>query len=1022
MEKAMHIEIRMMGVPQVHCDGQPIHFKYQKSEAIFYFIAFHRSVERYKVMGIFWPDEPEDKARKNLRNALYSIRQAFDTEVLTNVGQRLICFTEKIVLSTDCDFLRQSGSENQLWGMGDFLGEFILKDTPEFDQWAVQTRDEIREHRMQRLQNDFNVKLAAGTDPESLGKEILRLDPFDELTCRKLLTYYNESNQYSKCMELYSRLSHALEEELSLRPEQETTRLFHEILEDRRIRNTGTHSPRGFFFGRDAELARMADFSRKTETEGHPGLILVSGEAGIGKTTLIRQFIEREQHHKAMRIGISCHEGDEHHFLKTWYPVILRIGELLSDRGLHPGTHQKEILARVFPTFMNILPFGNAYQMEKLEQVPLPVIIKMTVDIFSLAMEAGPVIIFIDDIQWMDRWSLELLEHLVLEAKSGGLLFAASFRHAVDTGLEQLSSELQRYDRLLLMKLERFSHEETDAFISRFPGSLMISHETRQTVYRESEGNALILTEILKSLAEKGSYEPIPTKVRTIFSSRYQSLGSEARKLADLIATFSEPVAWEDIRALYGRSELELLEIVDELIRNEFVFESDRTTPEVRYEFSHQKLKEFVYNSQSSAKRKLIHRRIGDFYRERLTLTPTDRLVYPKLIFHYERSAERTLQLEYRIRHLYDYLEISHELFPRIRDKSMIPISIQPNYSDDFIVREIKSIEAMMTALPKDTTGSDLELEYLNMTSRYNILQGDVETGCALTREMILKAESAGNRQFILKGFLQLIFNAINQRDIPEMETLLQKVFPHIKEGTDKGEMGVFIRLKGYLMILRNRFAQGEALLSSAARIFERPEYREAYALNRIAAYFYLGESRRLQSDYTGAIHWYREAEALCRDQGFGSHLAMVLGSIGIASYETGHFENAEYYLRQAVDLYDALQFKWGQVSAYAYWGLLCLRKGNYSGCLKQIRKADQLTAAIGHAYETGLMLRIKAEICCLLKSVGGNKALEEYLCLSEISYCREAISFFKKHPSFTYEEKILADLNRICAKCVNYQ
>lgn len=1018
----MHIEIQMIGVPQVRCDGQTIHFKYQKSEAIFYFIAFHQCVERYKVMGIFWPDEPEDKARKNLRNALYSIRQAFETEILTNVGQRLICFTEKITLTTDCDFLKKDSSELSLLGLGEFLGDFILKDTPEFDQWAEQTRDEIRDHRMLRLREAFAKTLAAGKDPEALGKEILRLDPFDELTCRKLIVYYDETSQYSKCMELYSKLSHSLEEELSLKPEQETTRIFQEILEGRRIRNTGFHSPRGFFFGRDSELGIMADFSGKIKGEGHPGLILVSGEAGIGKTTLIRRFMESDPHQKALRIGISCHEGDEQHFLKTWYPVILRIGEILTEKGLHPGTHQKEILARVFPTFMNAFSAGTAYQMEKLDQVPLPVIIKMTVDIFSLALEAGPMRIFIEDIQWMDRWSLELMEHLVLEPKSGDLFFVASFRNTVNTGLEHFSSELQRYDRLLSLKLERFTPGETDAFITRFPGPLSLSREIRDTVYVESEGNALILTEILKSLAEKGSYDTIPTKVRTIFSARYQSLSSEARKLADLVAAFSEPVGWESIRALYGRSELELLELVDELSRNEFIVETDRTTQDILYQYSHQKLKEFVYNAQSSAKRKLLHKRIGDHYREGLTHSPADRLLYPKLIFHYERSAERVLQLEYRIRNLYDYLEISHELFPRIRDKSMIPLSRQRDYSEGFIIREIKAIEAMMTLPLKDGGGARLELEFLNMISRYHILQGDVGTGCALTQEMIRKAEESGNPDFVLKGFLQLIFNAINQRDIPEMDTLLQKVFIHIRKGTDKGEMGVFIRLKGYLMILKNRFAQGEALLTSASHIFERPEYRESYVLNRIAAYFYLGESRRLQSDHAGAIHWYREAEVLCRDQGFSSHLAMVLSSIGIVSYENGHFENAEYYLRQAVELYDALQFKWGQVSAYAFWGLLCLRKGNYSGCHKQIRKADQLAAAIGHAYETGLMLRIKAEICCLLKTVGGNKALEDYLCLSDTSYCREAIRFFKDHPSFTYEEKILADLNRICAQCVNFQ
>lgn len=1017
----MRIDIRMIGAPQVQCDGKTIHFKYQKAEAVFYYIALHRCVERNKAMGIFWPEEPEDKARKNLRNALYSIRQVFDTEIIRNMGQRLICFTEQVTLTTDCDFLKGEMTCGNP-GSGDFLGDFILKDTPDFDLWVSQTREEIKEARMIRLRQNFLQTLASGKNPEDLGKELLNLDPFDEVTCRHLIAYYDKAGQYSRCMELYSRLCRVLEAELSLKPEPETTRLFQDILESRRIRKTGSDSPRAFFFGREAELERMSDFNRKVLADSRPGLVLISGEAGIGKTTVIRRFLEGEQNREIMRIGISCHDGDEHHFLKVWYPVILKIGEILIEKGLHPGTHQKEILSRVFPTFMNTHMAEKSYQMEKLEQIPLPVILKMTVDTLALALEAHSMIIFIEDIQWIDRWSLELLKHLVMETKSGELLFLASYRNSDCGELDQFVAELHRQDRILNLELPRFSKAETDSFISGFPGQLTVNREIRESVYEESEGNALMLTEILKSLAERGSYETIPTKVRTIFSSRYQSLGSEARKLADLISTFSEPAAWEDLKSIHGKAELELLEIIEELIRRQFIFETNSGMGDLRYQYSHQKLKEFVYNSQSGTKRKLIHKRIGDRYREMLTSTPADRLLYPKLIFHYGRSSERVLQLEFRIRKLYDYLEISHELFPRIKDKTMIPFSQQQDYSDDFILREIKAIETVMMALSGENSTRQLELQYLNMVSRYHILQGNVQTGCDLSKKMIDLAEETGQREFILKGFLQLIFNAINQRDTPEMDALLQQVFKHIKTGTDKGEMGVFIRLKGYLMILKSRFVQGEALLLSSAKIFERPEYLEAYVLNRIAAYFYLGESRRLQSDYAGAIQWYREAEALCRDQGFSSHLGMVLSSIGISSYDHGHLQNAEVYLRQAVELYETIPFKWGQVSAYAYWGLVCLRKGLYSECLKYIKKADQHAMGIGHAYEAGLMLRIKAEICCILKTVGGNKGLEDYLSLSTSSYCTEAVDFFSNHPSFTYEEKLLSDLNRICSKCVDHR
>lgn len=1013
------IVIRMFGIPAVTMDGKPVTFKYQKAEAIFFYLAVHRSAERSRIMGIFWPEEPEDKARKNLRNALYSIRQAFDAEVIANVGQRRLCFSEQILVETDCDFLRAPGT---CAGEGEFLESFVLKETPDFDDWVAQIREEIRTERLKQLHQTFRAALAGMGDPEPSGKEILRLDPFDEEICRCLMRHYVSIGQPGKCLDLYSRFCSLLEEELSLEPEPETVRLFQKVLEDRKIRSASAGAGRGFFFGRADELERMERFMLQHWEAGRPGMILVAGEAGVGKSTLIRRFLEQALHQDVFRIVITCHEGDEQHFLKTWYPVVLRIGEILSERGLHPGAYQREILSRVFPMFMNAVPSGQSFPMEKQGQIPLPVIIRMVVDALALAVEARPLILTLEDLQWMDPWSLELLTGIMLDMQNGKLLCVGSLRSNLQEELSRLSSELERQEALMPLRLERFTADETDGFIRAYPGHPTLDSDSRRALYAESEGNPLILTEILKSIIEKGSYDAIPVKVRTLFAARCQSLSSEARKLADLLSVFTEPVGWEDIRGLNNLPDLELLEVLEELLRSEVLMEMDRSGAEVGYHFSHQKLKEYVYNSQSGAKRKLLHKRIAEHYREQLKNAAVDRLLYPMLVFHYERAGERHLHLEYRIRSLYDYLEISHELFPRIKDREMLALQRGTRFSEDYIVREFKAIDRMMESLPREEPADRLELEYLNMAGRYQILQGDMTTGCNLTLEMIRRAEAVENRDFILKGYLQLIFNAINQRDIPEMERLLQCAFQQVRTGAPKGETGVLIRLKGYLMILKNRFDQGEALLTNAVGIFSRPEYREAYALNHVAAMYYLGESRRLQDDYHGALHWYREAESLCRDQGFNSHLALILSSIGIASYDGGRFEQAEGYLRQSVELYDSLQFKWGQVSAYAYWALLSLRRGQGQECLKYLRRADRLAQAIGHAYETGLMLRIKAEICCLLKTLGGSRALSEYLGLPAVSYCSQAIKFFTAHPSFTYERKVLSDLNRICGECRFYQ
>lgn len=1018
----MRIDIRMLGTPIVMADGNPVRFKYQKSEAIFYYIAYCRSAERYRIMSLFWPEETEEKARKNLRNALYAIRQAFDRDVIINSGQRLIRFAEDLEVRTDVG----SGVETEDCQLqtfkGEFLEDFMVKDTVEFDEWIQNIRTQLRDQWVLRLSHRIEQCLKRGENPELLCRELLRLDPYDERTVRILMLHYGAIGQFSRSIELYTHLCRILEEELSLKPESETTQVFQRSIDQRRTSGKGNGSGQAFFFGRNQELLMMAQHSHQIREIGGPGLILITGEAGIGKSTVMRQYLHSFTDGAARPIGTSCYEGDENHLLKAWFPLILRLGDLLIEKGQSMEEYPKEILGRVFPTFMNTAPTGPSYEMEKQQQIPFPVIVKVVTDLLRRVTAMTPLILYMEDIQWMDDWSLALLRHLVFDPDQPSLMILATSRISSRELADRGAGFDGRHENLLTLTLNRFNQEETDDFIEGYPGRPSVTADTRRIIFSESEGNPLMLTEIMRGVLEQGAVISMPLKVRNVLESRYLALSPEARKLADLMSAFFSSVDWEILRSLYGKPELDLLETLEALIRSDFIEESEAVSGEVRYRFTHQKLKSFVYDRQPTIKRRMLHKRMADQLRSQMNGSPSDRLLYPFLIYHYERGGDRREYLEFRIRSLYDYLEISHELFPRIRDKSVMTLGEQAEYQDNYVAREIRSIESEMREISDLDGSSRLNLEYLNMIGRHQILQGDSAVGIRLIREMIRLAALAGETEFALKGYLQLIYNAINHRDTHEMETLISQAFKQFRQNADKAEIGILIRLKGYLMILKDRFSQGEALLRNAAAIFERPEYRDQYALNRVASYYYLGESRRLQNDFLGADSWYSQAEDICRKQGFGSHLALLKSSRGVAAYDCGRYDEAYTFLNEAVTEYEGSQFKWGQVIAYGYWGLVCIRRGMGREGQRYLQQAEGLSESIGHGYEIGLMLRIKAEICCLRKQGFPMEGISEKLCGEEGRYCQMAITYFDKRESFTYERKILRDIRQICGGCTAYR
>lgn len=1010
----MVIEVKLMGVPMVLKDGHPVLFKYQKAEAVFYYIAFHRKVDRFQVMHLFWPEESEDRARKNLRNALYSIRQSFENPIFQSIGQRLICFSEQTDLKTDLDEVEESD--------GLFMENFTIKDAPLFDEWIAMTRDEFKDSVILKLQERLNTLSDADLNIEIICRKLMRLDPYNEGVARKLMHYYMSTDQYGRCVEVYTKLSDVLDADLGISPEPETAQTFRELVELRRKLPKTKKKESGFFFGRKNELDKMLKCFGDIKRRGSSGLVLISGEPGIGKSTLLKKFTVSVEAIVKTVYAVTLHEGDQRHAFKAWMSVVAEAFEHLekSNNQLNPA--YLDALNRVFSIGVKGNGVGIPFAIEKQSPMHLSSLAQALTQLLTIVRKEDPLLICFEDIQWIDEWSLALLNQLVSDRSPlAKTLFVVTSRNPEVSDQWSRHPEIQLSEHFIKIELTRFNEMETRGFIESFLKKKQLDPNYERMIYQESEGNPLFLVEFLNGIIAKGDYDSVPQKIRTLYKARYNALPQEHQKIADLISIFSDTISWDELKTLSGKEDLQLLELIENLVKQNFIKEIPEKNGNVKYGFTHQKLREFVYENQSATKRKLLHKRVGECYKDQLIQMPMDRNLYPKLVFHYERAGDNANLLKYRILNLFDELELTHELFPRIKEVSMVGFRQRNAVKDRAIDKEIEQIDSLMKSLPPHLMEDKLKLEYLNMISRYNIINGNVQRGYKLTREMIRLAQECEEMDFVYKGYLQMIYHCINQCQVHHMEQLIEEALRLFKSSADKGELGVLIRLKGYLMIIKNRFKLGESLLISAAKIFGMEPYQDQYVLNLVATYYYLGESRRLQNDYSGACEWYKMAEQICLEHGFNGHLALVRSGIGIAAYDTGQYEVSRAFLGLAIEYYDHFNFMWGQVSVFAYWSLQCFRDDNYKACLEYLIKADQCAELVDRAYEKGLVFRIKAELCGLNRTLPGSKDINNYLALETHNYCREAVQFFLQHESFTYEAKVLLDIQRVCGQCSHY-
>jgi DNA-binding SARP family transcriptional activator len=259
---------------------------------------------------------------------------------------------------------------------------------------------------------------------------------------------------------------------------------------------------------RDAELAQVTDaFNRVAAGEGRE-VVLVSGEPGIGKTTLVA-----ESARKAFASGACVLLGHCDEDLRVPYaPFAEALGHYIDHgpagvRQAYAEAHGGE-LVRDAPTLATRL--GSFHSLLSTDpDTERYLLYGSVVRLLALASSLQPLVLVLEDLQWSDDASLRLLRHLVTTAGLDRVLVLVTFRETALIVSEPLTELLGAFRRELGMtrvELERFDSSGVLALMeatigqSLEGGGATLAH----VVFRETEGNPFFAVEVLQSLLEAG--------------------------------------------------------------------------------------------------------------------------------------------------------------------------------------------------------------------------------------------------------------------------------------------------------------------------------------------------------------------------------------------------------------------------------------------------------------------------------------------------------------------------------------
>lgn len=647
----------LLGSPRLELDGAPIDVDTRKAIALAVYLGLaERAHTRDHLAAFFWPEADEAKAHAALRRTLSTLNKA-----LAGIGLQIE--RETVALEHGADVwldvaefqhrLKQCQTHghpaHEVCGAcltpltqaaalyrDDFLSGFTLRDSPGFDDWQFFQSESLRRELAGVLEKLARCASEAGEPEAAIAhtRRWLALDPMHEPAHRQLMLGYARAGQRAAALRQYQECVRILAEELGVPPLEETAQLYEAIKANRLSEISAPASSnvapivQGLtldsqfsnplisnfpLVGRSLEWEAALKAYTTIQTDGC--LLVLEGEAGIGKTRLAEGLLVYARGQGAMALTARCYEG-EHNLAYGPFIEMLRsaLGQARA-RLAQLAPHWLSEAARLLPELADLRP--NVPPALALDTPGAQSRFFESVAQTLLALSNGqPTLIFIDDVHWLDEASLDLLVYLARRLRGHRLCLLVTWRTEDVPGqhrLRLLLAEAQRAGSAQFIELTRLGPAAVEELI-RTALQSAIDKTIVERLYRETEGLPLFLIEYLATLQRESADAEwaLPAGVRGLLQTRLASVGEAGGQLLSTAAVIGRSFDFDTLQAASGRSDEETVTALEALVARGLV--RDVTPPAAEtllYDFNHDKLRALVYAETSLARRRLLHRRVA---------------------------------------------------------------------------------------------------------------------------------------------------------------------------------------------------------------------------------------------------------------------------------------------------------------------------------------------------------------------------------------------------------------------------
>jgi DNA-binding CsgD family transcriptional regulator/tetratricopeptide (TPR) repeat protein len=722
--------------------------------------------------------------------------------------------------------------------------------------------------------------------------------------------------------------------------------------------------------GRQREIALLWE-SVETATRGRLAVALLTGEPGIGKTRLLDAIATR-----ALSAGASVLRGAafDTEGMPPYLPFLEALGEHI--RGTSPSDLRTQTgpLASVLSTILPELPtrlgtLPASYSLPP-EQARLRLYEAVATFIAAIA-DRQPLVLLLDDLQWADPASLDLLRYLARRQRVGQICIVGAYRSGEVAHRQEFERTLAELERLRVLRTVMVGPLMSDDVATMVTLALEppIDAAISQALYAQSEGNPFFVEELVREWRATGvvvrrdgrwvmtttEANPAgvssPSSITRVIQQRLGRLPSEVRTLLRTAAiigrTFEASLLAKIIGAQPDEVELLLRDVVDaQLLR---ISGSDTFT------FSHDKIRECLSDEVTAAQRRRLHGFVGHALDNQSEPVDAQRLA--DLTYHFTRSGDRERGAIYARRAAEHALRASAAVEAMTHYQTALRL-IEPNdpTRGDFLLG-LGEAAVLASAEPQAVVAFEgAEVWFRDRNDTVRAAQAAHLRGLAWWRQ-----EDIARSRTALEAALTLLESGSHPALVPllvDLGTLLAVSahqhaagIAHVQSAmrlaqglVDPRLLALANRALGNLLVRGNDLASGIPLLEQALALASAADdYVEAAECCACLApaFFWQGTIER-----SGAIALQRLAFAEAGHDRY--QLRHVYTWLAVCSAIRGHVSEADRRLKQAQAAIEGLESR--EPSAYLQFtrGAMALMLGDYAAAETHLGNAMTVLRTIG--------------------------------------------------------------------------